>query len=168
MFSEQDLLEATKTFFAAFAEDSNSLFLLQYFSTTKPVIIQHAPATCPRPQTSRLAGIAAVRSYFDLLSTYFSRSKVQLQELPQVDVEARRVELEASAVWKWKTSGRSWTEDFSWALEYDEKLKITSFIVTTTSEPTTCAMRAVDRAPVTHTKVVLPVNYQGSLVKLVE
>ncbi|CAA7262830.1 unnamed protein product [Cyclocybe aegerita] len=147
MVAEGQLREASEAFFDAFASDTPPLKLLSYFSTTSPVTIQHAPAECPIPQASRLVGPNALRSYFDLLSTHFLRGPVHAQAPPQVDPIARQVTLAASTTWTWRKSGRAWTEDFIWTLEYDEGLKIVSFVIRTVSGPGTCVMRAVDTDP---------------------
>lgn len=59
--------------------------------------------------------------------------------------EKQRVVFCASVRWKWKISGRSWTEVFTCTLDYDEHLKIKNFFVRTESDAKTCLMLAVDR-----------------------
>lgn len=145
--STQDhLISATNAFFLALASNTCSLTLLTHFSTTHPVTIQHAPALCPHPQTSRLSGLNAVRSYFDLLATNWTRSKMAIRTNPRADAKARRVVVGASVTWMWRRSGREWDEDFTCTLEFDENYKISSFVVKTDSAPETCVMRAVDSA----------------------
>jgi hypothetical protein len=50
----------------------------------------------------------------------------------------------ASMRWTWRVSGRSWTEDFTCVLGFDEQGKIMRFEVRTEGDPETCVMRAVD------------------------
>lgn len=144
MSSAQDLLRASQTFFDAFAANKSSISLMENFSTSKPIIIQHASSSCPYPRASRLIGANAVRSYFDLLSTHFVRSKMELHGLPIVDAGEKQVKMVASVTWTWRRSKRSWVEEFTWTLDYDEQLKIICFIVETTSPRGTCVMKAVD------------------------
>jgi hypothetical protein len=51
-------------------------------------------------------------------------------------------------VWTWKRSGRSWREDFTCTLVFEDSdpaaLRILSFMVITESAPGTCVMHAVD------------------------
>ena len=141
---QDQLISATNAFLQALATNTCSLTLLTHFSTTHLVIIQHAPASCPRPQTSRLSGLNAVRSYFDLLATNWTRSKMAIRTKPRADAKAHRVVVGASVTWMWRRSGHEWDEDFTCTLEFDENYKISSFIVRTDSAPETCVMRAVD------------------------
>jgi len=147
MVSEQRLQDASGAFFDAFSANLSPASMLDYFSTTTPVVLQHAPAACPHPQTSRLVGANAVRSYFDLLSTHWIRSDVSLLSPTQVDQQTRRVVITASATWMWRKSGRKWIEDFVWTLDFDEGLEIVSFVIQTVSAPSTCIMQAVDAEP---------------------
>ncbi|KIM40946.1 hypothetical protein M413DRAFT_445721 [Hebeloma cylindrosporum] len=141
--SEQ-LRASSESFFAAFASNKPPIKMLCYFSTTSPVIIQHAPESCPHPQTSRLIGSNAIRSYFDLLATHWTRSNARTRAPTQIDERNRRVVVFASIDWAWKKSGRKWTEDFTWTLDFDESLNIVSFVIRTVSGPGTCVMRAID------------------------
>ncbi|KAF9443897.1 hypothetical protein P691DRAFT_796952 [Macrolepiota fuliginosa MF-IS2] len=143
---DSHLLTATDTFFRALAANQPPLKLLAYFSTTSPVAIQHAPRTCPHPHSSRLHGLNAIRSYFDLLATHWERTAIT-QHSTSANSAARSVTTTASVTWRWKKSGRSWNEDFTCTLEFDDHFKICSFLVTTESSPSTCIMRAVDSDP---------------------
>ncbi|KAF8803421.1 hypothetical protein BYT27DRAFT_7145152 [Phlegmacium glaucopus] len=146
MAHERELEAASQEFLEAFSSNISPQNMVSYFSTTHPVIIQHAPASCTRPSASRLIGPNALRSYFDLLATHWIRSDVKIRSAPQVvDGEARSVILGASVTWMWRKSGRKWTEDFTWTIEFDEGLKIISLIIQTVSEARTCIMRATDR-----------------------
>lgn len=140
---------AGEQFFNAFTSCQGSSQMLKFFSTTSSVVIQHAPATCPHPHTSRVNGSNAVRSYFDLLETHWNRSGVKISKPPSVDASTRRVTLTAETTWTWKRSGKKWVEEFTWTLDYDEGLKIVSLVVRTISGPGTCVMRAVDANPAT-------------------
>lgn len=117
--------------------------VLSHFSQTQPVVIQHAPASCPHPLSSRLTGINAVRSYFDLLATHWTRSDPRRLSLIAYE-ETAQVVVIASVKWTWKASGKSWREDFTCTLDFDDNAKVTSFIMQTDSGPGTCVMRAVD------------------------
>ncbi|KAF8074049.1 hypothetical protein FPV67DRAFT_784034 [Lyophyllum atratum] len=138
------LLTATDHFLTAFASNkTHPLTLLSHFSTTWPTSIQHYPSTCSHPQSSLLRGANAIRSYFDLLATHWTRSCVVHRTL-QADISTRTVVFEGNVTWTWKKSGRSWVEDFTCTLAFDELLKIVSFSVRTDSEIQTCVMRAKD------------------------
>lgn len=142
--TREQLLAATERYLAAFANNkTHSLTLLSYFSTTSPIWIQHYPATCSHPQSSLLRGPNAIRSYFDLLATHWTRTCMRRRTL-QADAPTRTIVLEGSVTWTWKKSGRSWVEDFTCTLAFDELLKIVSFSVRTDSEVKTCVMRAKD------------------------
>ncbi|KAF8963027.1 hypothetical protein BDZ97DRAFT_1822710 [Flammula alnicola] len=134
MVTEQQLRASSQTFFDAFSSSIAPIKMLSYFSTTLPVTIQHTPAECPHPLTSRLDGSNAIRSYFDLLATHFTRSDARIRSAVQVNAESRRVTVIASVNWMWR-----------------KNLKIVTFVIRTDSGPATCVMRAVDAdSPVIH------------------
>jgi hypothetical protein len=143
--SDQQLIDACNRFFSAFSTDTPPLILLSYFSTTHPITIQHCPAKCPTPHTSILRGPNAVRSYFDLLATHWTRSNLTSHAVA-VDPYSRRVIVKGSVNWTWKKSGRSWQEDFSCTLVFDDSdpLKIANFVVKTENGAKACVMQAVD------------------------
>ncbi|KAK7022163.1 hypothetical protein R3P38DRAFT_3195550 [Favolaschia claudopus] len=143
--SSQQLLFAAEVLFLDMSSDTPSKILVTHFSPKEDIIIQHAPALCPDPYSSRLTGRNAVRSYFDLLETNWKKSEGQI--LSRAVVEPNTVVVNACVKWTWRTSGRSWTEDFLCTLEYDDNLKVTSMIMETTSESGTCVMRAIDEDP---------------------
>ncbi|KAF8238057.1 hypothetical protein L208DRAFT_1430828 [Tricholoma matsutake] len=143
--SEQLLIEACNRFFTALANDTPPLSLLHHFSNTHPISIQHCPIHCSHPHASILRGPNAVRSYFDILATHWTRSKLTCHSISP-DPKLRRVLVKGSVTWTWKRSGRSWQEDFICTLVFDDSdaLKITQFSVLTESGPGTCVLRAVD------------------------
>ncbi|KAJ6585471.1 hypothetical protein B0H19DRAFT_981654 [Mycena capillaripes] len=143
--SNQQLLFAAEVLFLDLSAATPSDILIGHFSSTKEVVIQHAPALCPHPFTSRLTGLNAVRSYFDLLATHWIRSDTKIHTRSVVDTN--QVAVNASVQWTWRSSGRSWREDFLCTLDYDDNLKIVGMIVATESAPGTCVMRAVDADP---------------------
>ncbi|KAJ7490556.1 hypothetical protein FB451DRAFT_621919 [Mycena latifolia] len=143
--STQQLLFAAEVLFLDLGASTPSDILVTHFSSTNDVVIQHAPALCPHPHTSRVTGLNAVRSYFDLLATHWMRSNSEVHAKTVVD--AYRVAVTASVQWTWRLSGRSWREEFLCTLEYDDHLKIVAMIVETNSPPGTCVMRAVDADP---------------------
>ncbi|KAJ7160185.1 hypothetical protein C8R46DRAFT_956385 [Mycena filopes] len=145
--SRQQLLFAAEILFLDLSADASSSILVRHFSTTREVVLQHAPALCPHPHTSRVTGLNAVRSYFDLLATHWRRSETQLHSRAVVEGTKSQVVVTASVKWTWRLSGRSWREDFSCTLEYDDSLKVVEMIVETNSPQGTCVMRAVDADP---------------------
>jgi hypothetical protein len=140
----EELCSTTDAFLEALCANLSSCRLLPFFSTTNPVVIQHAPACSPYPHSSRLTGLNAVRSYFDILATHWVRVHMQIHGPPRVETHSRRVSVGASITWMWRRSGRRWTEDFTCAIDFDDNLKIVSFIVRTDSSPETCIMVAKD------------------------
>ncbi|KAJ7133533.1 hypothetical protein C8R44DRAFT_664096 [Mycena epipterygia] len=143
--SREQLLFAAEVLFLDLSANTSSNILATHFSSTKEVVIQHTPALCPHPHTSRVTGLNAARSYFDLLATHWLRSNTEVYT--RTVVETHQVAVTASAQWTWRASGRSWKEEFVCTLEYDDHLKIVAMIVETNSAPGTCVMRAVDADP---------------------
>ena len=141
-----DLLAVTDAFLRALSESRSQKTLLAFFSTTSPVSIQHAPRVCPNPHTSRLHGHNAIRSYFDLLDTHWYMIAIK-QHSKNVVTGSRTVTISASVTWRWKKSGRTWNEDFTCTLVFDDHSKISRFFIATESDPTTCVMRAIDEDP---------------------
>ena len=145
--SRAQLLESTRRFLQALSTSTPPLALLTHFSTTSQISILHYPSTCPHPSSSLLLGPNAIRSYFDLLATHWTRSNLSApHNLIHADPDTRTVTLAGSSIrWTWRANGRSWTEEFTCILGFDEFAKITRFEVRTESEPGTCVMCAVDR-----------------------
>ncbi|KAK7462351.1 hypothetical protein VKT23_007951 [Stygiomarasmius scandens] len=153
--SSESLRIAANALFTDIFSNIPSSTLLTHFSRTHPVTIQHAPAGDPHPQSSRLTGLNAVRSYFDLLSTHWHKGETKIHSIQIVTPSSPGISngriatlpcvvLTASVQWKWKCSGNSWQEDFTCVLEYDDLVKVTSFVVHTDSLPETCVLRAID------------------------
>ncbi|KAF8625987.1 hypothetical protein AX17_006711 [Amanita inopinata Kibby_2008] len=140
--SRQLLLDAAVSFFNDLSNNATPTTLLSHFSTAHPIVIQHAPAF-PINSRSRIFGSNAVRSYFDLLATHWTRSPVALNST-DADPNTSTVTADASITWTWRHSRRCWREDFICTICFDESLKIISLNVQTVSEPETCVMRAVD------------------------
>jgi hypothetical protein len=138
---ELSLIFATNNLFAAIASHSPPVHLLAHFSRTELVIIDHTPASAPHAYPA--TGLNAVRSYFDLLSTHWICESFQRHDMV-VRPEVRQVVARASVIWTWRHSGRSWKEDFTCTLDFDDQLKVKHFLVRTTSPPSTCVMMAVD------------------------
>ncbi|THU80548.1 hypothetical protein K435DRAFT_785397 [Dendrothele bispora CBS 962.96] len=164
--SPESLRIAANALFSDIFSNNPSSALLTHFSRSHPVTIQHAPAGDPYPQSSRLIGLNAVRSYFDLLSTHWHRAETKIHSIQITTPTSSStgssttasspsssstscsnspcVILTASVQWTWKCSGNSWREDFTCVLEYDDFVKVTSFVVRTDSLPETCVLRARD------------------------
>ena len=141
--SEQLLLDAASSFFNDFSQTATPATLLLHFSTTQPIAIQHAPALSQNGHNSPLLGPNAVRSYFDLLATHWTRAPVAVNHT-EADLVTNTVTADASITWTWRRSRRRWREDFICVLTYDDSLKITSLNLQTVSDPETCLMNAVD------------------------
>jgi hypothetical protein len=138
------LRRAAHGLFADIALSKPSLALLNHFSRTELVSLCISPSNGSNaPNTIHFTGINAVRSYFDLAATHWTRSAMRLHSC-HVLPNASRVVLTASVTWTWKQSGRSWTEDFTCTLDFDEQVKVKAFAVQTLSGEQTCLMRAVD------------------------
>ena len=134
------LLAATHAFLADIAAETSSVCLLSHFSTTQQVSFNHSPE---ENGTNSLTGLNAVRSYFDLLATHWTRHDVKEHHIA-VYPEFQRVILKASVRWVWKASGRGWREEFTCTIDYDDHVKVKRLAVRTDSPPSTCVMRAVD------------------------
>jgi hypothetical protein len=145
--TSDQLISACTQFLSAVSNNTSPLSLLSYFSTTHPITIQHCPALCTNPRSFLLRGPNAVRSYFDILATHWTRSKLTTHTVFPDPAHARVV-VKGSVVWTWRRSGRSWQEDFTCTLVFEdsdpEALRILSFMIITESGPGTCIMRAVD------------------------
>ncbi|KAF8215053.1 hypothetical protein K438DRAFT_1705525 [Mycena galopus ATCC 62051] len=143
--SRQQLFFAAEVLFLDLSANNPSNILIGHFSSSKEVVIQHAPVLCPHPYTSRLTGVNAVRSYFDLIATHWLRSDMKIHN--RTIVEPNQVAVKASVQWTWRSSGRTWVEEFLCTLDYDDQLKVVGMIIETNSGPGTCIMRAVDEDP---------------------
>jgi hypothetical protein len=138
---EESLEQAAEGLFNDLAHSGSSVQLLSHFSRTEVVSLSIAPSLTQAP--IHLLGLNAVRSYFDLIATNWTHSQMRLHSR-FVDPEARQVVIVASVAWTWKESGRSWTEDFTCTLNFDEQFKVKGFSIQTNSGENTCLMFAVD------------------------
>lgn len=141
--TRQQLRDAADELFADMAAGIPPLVLISHFSTTQMVFFEHSPINA---YNFPLTGLNAVRSYFDLLATHWTRHDMQKHECC-VYFESKQVIVRASVRWKWKISGNTWQEDFTCTLDFDDHLKVKSFVIKTSSAENTCVMRAVDRLP---------------------
>lgn len=147
MPSRRQLLHAADALFTDLGANAPPLTLMSHFSLNQPISVQHCPKECPNPQTSKLVGWGAVRSYFDLLVMNWDRSEPDRKTITAYE-DRREVIIRASIRWTWKASGRSWVEEFTARLKYDDDIdhpRVVEFLIRTESESGTCAMRAVDK-----------------------
>lgn len=135
---------AVDAFRDALCTERSSSQLLEFFSTSQEPVIQHTPANCSNPLGSRLTGLNAVRSYFDIQATHWRRDHIGVRGLPQLDLEQRTMVLDASVVWVWRCSRRRWTEDVNCTITLDDDMKIVSFVIRTESGPESCVWLAKD------------------------
>lgn len=144
--SVSDLTAVAEDLFSDIANNSPSIRLLAHFSQHQTVTIQHSFAECKTPDAYRFTGLNAVRSYFDLLATHYERSAMEKHSM-RISAHAGRVILLGSVHWTWRSSRKGWREDFECTIDFDDNLKVISFVMLTTSSPSTCVMRAVDPGP---------------------
>lgn len=151
--SPENILSAVDKFLCAFFRDSTtSAEMLEYFSTSYLITIQHAPQSCcPEFAANKMQGHNAVRSYFDLLTTHWYREALNLDDQPHIAFDHSleslcTVAVDASIRWTWRRTRRQWTEDLNCAITLDDNLKIVSLIFRTLSSPETCVMYAKDLA----------------------
>lgn len=65
-----------------------------------------------------------------------------------VFADQMQVVMKASVRWTWKVSKKSWREDFTCTLDFDEGLKVKRFVVRSNPPASTCVMLAVDSTTV--------------------
>ncbi|KAJ8482506.1 hypothetical protein ONZ45_g14931 [Pleurotus djamor] len=136
-----DHLRRAADAFLADLRSAHSVVVLNHFSTTELITFDHSPRDSYH---SILYGVNAVRSYLDLIATHWTCHDL-IRHHMEVSLESKQVVVTASATWKWKKSKKSWKEDFTCTLTYDESMKIRTFVIRTDSAPETCVMRAVER-----------------------
>ncbi|KIY51541.1 hypothetical protein FISHEDRAFT_70766 [Fistulina hepatica ATCC 64428] len=140
----QLLLSAQQSVFTDFSASASPTTMLSHFSTMSEPIIEHAPMGCPMASLSHLKGSNAVRSYFDILATNWRHSDIDVYSV-DVDAAHRSVSVCASITWTWRSSGHRFREDFVSNLQFDEHLKLQSFVIKTLPG-SECVMRAKDPA----------------------
>ena len=134
------LQSAAESLFEDIAKQRPSSVILSHFSTTQSVILQHDYIYSKAPY--QFVGLHAVRSYFDLLSLHWTRDNMH----HKCDVRADKLQVvvTASVQWTWRVSRKSWREDFTCTLDFDELLKVKGFVVASNAPEAFCVMRAVD------------------------
>jgi hypothetical protein len=60
------------------------------------------------------------------------------------DVDNLQVFIKAGVQWTWRRSKKSWREEFTCTLNFDEQLKVTRFVVESSPPKMSCVMLAVD------------------------
>ncbi|KAI5897024.1 uncharacterized protein SCHCODRAFT_02493357 [Schizophyllum commune H4-8] len=106
------ILATMTTLLADLARGAPTATLLAHFSTLHEPILQHAPAGCPLRGgiESRMRGLNAVRSYFDLLATHFNFHGMEEDvDIKRVWAEPvrRAAKAQVHARWRWRTRGQS-------------------------------------------------------------
>lgn len=142
MVVQAPLQSAAESLFADIAaEIPAKTLLLSHFSTTQCVSLQHDYMHSPTPFA--FIGVHAVRSYFDLLTLHWMRDDMRFHDCI-VHADKSQVVIKASVRWTWRMSRRSWLEEFTCTLGFDENLKVKSYIVETNSTEDSCVMLAID------------------------
>lgn len=70
---------------------------------------------------------------------------MELKECTAYSAESKVV-MKANVRWTWRVSKRSWREEFTCTLHFDENKKIKSFVIKTDPPKASCVMHAVDLA----------------------
>jgi hypothetical protein len=118
--TSDQLQAAGDKLFADIAASTSPLLLLSHFSDTEIVVIDHAHIDAhPAPNV----GLNAVRSYFDILTTHWSRSNLERHET-FIRPESHQVICRASVWWTWRSSGRKFKEEFTVTVDWDDQLKV--------------------------------------------
>jgi hypothetical protein len=67
-------------------------------------------------------------------------------QLHGYDVYADKLQvvIKASVQWTWKVSKKSWREDFTCTIDFDELLKVKAYSVKSNPPEENCIMRAID------------------------
>jgi hypothetical protein len=164
--TKDDLLGSAKRLFSDLASNAGSTALLSHFSSNHQITLRHCatedmvdgqgnnatfPLTSTRsPCTSTyvLTGHNAVRSYFDMICTHWTRSRVEVHHtsysLPKYPNRPPQVVIDFSITWTWNRSGHSWTEDCTMTIDFDDSAKMVNMLCQTTSGRETCVMHATD------------------------
>lgn len=137
------LQSAAESLFADISAHKSPQALLSHFSTTDNVLLQHDYVHSPEPVA--FTGLHAVRSYFDLLAMNWTRDDMKLHECTVISTESKVV-MKANVRWTWRKSKRSWREEFTCTLHFDENKKVKGFVVKTDPPKASCVMHAVDKA----------------------
>jgi hypothetical protein len=135
------LRSAAESLLADIAAQKTPQSLLSHFSTTQTVTIQHNYVHSTTPHL--FVGLHAVRSYFDLLALHWTRDDMQIHEYTD-DADKRRVVVKANVRWTWRRSKKSWREEFTCTLDFDEWLKVSKFVVESSPPEHNCVMLAVE------------------------
>lgn len=71
-----------------------------------------------------------------------------------VYADRSQVIIKASVQWTWRVSRRSWRENFTCILDFDEWLKVKGFVVKSNAPEDSCVLLAIDAVPVGSIKSV--------------
>jgi len=145
------LQSAAESLLADIAAQKAPNVLLSHFSSTHNVTLQHD--YIHNTVTYSFAGLHAVRSYFDLLSLHWMRDDMRFHDC-HVYADKSQVVVKASVQWTWRVSKRSWRENFTCTLDFDERLKVKRFIVVSNPPEESCVMLAIDAAPIVPIKSI--------------
>lgn len=61
-----------------------------------------------------------------------------------VDADNQRVVAKASIQWTWRRSKKSWREEFTCTLDFDDWLRVSTFVVESNPPENSCVMLAVE------------------------
>ena len=128
MSTRSRLLTAAQNLCHDFASQKNIPTLLSHFSITEPEAFEHGERFLAPFLGRKFVGLEAIQSYFELLEKHLSYRNMHFSEYI-VDVEERRVAVKGKAEFTWISTNQKWNETFAYALDFDEKNKVTRYQV---------------------------------------
>jgi hypothetical protein len=127
--SRDALAEAASRFCNAFSAKEPPSSILEHFSSTHVddiIAYEHGLPQLAPFLGRRFSGFDGVQSYFDLIGECLTYSNMRFSNFV-VDPSTSQVSVRGEARFKWKSTGQSWDEVFTYVFAFDEHLKVLKY-----------------------------------------
>jgi len=126
--TRKHLLDAAQQFCDAFANKDVDA-ILSLFSTTHEIsAIEYGDPVLAPFLGKAFVGKAGVQQYFDLIGSLLSYENISFSEYV-VDPEAIKVSVKGKGEFTWLGTDQSWSETFTYTLDFDDELKVVQYQV---------------------------------------
>ncbi|KAK4948546.1 hypothetical protein LTR10_012550 [Elasticomyces elasticus] len=122
--TRQDLLSAAQGFCNAFADQKPPGEIFSHFSTSDDVLaLEHGLEQLAPFLGREFRGQDGLKEYFQLLSSNLKYENMRFSNFV-VDPDVSKVSCRGEAKFTWTSTGQSWDEVFTYALEFDKDNKV--------------------------------------------
>jgi hypothetical protein len=128
IINRHHLLGAAQCLCDDFASQKDITTLLSHFNSTDPEAFEHGEPFLAPFLGRKFVGIQGIQSYFELLKEHLTYKNMRFSDYI-VDVDQQKVAVKGEAEFTWITTNQTWSETFTYALDFDENVKVKRYQV---------------------------------------